>query len=192
MLDSSQLPLKLILFLFMGLFFISSGLALELGISPPILSFKGETENKICKEFKIFSDREGLNLQLNNKWANKNTLSKDIKDYSYNGEKFEIETEYYDRIIVDKEYLGEICIKAKNKGIYYGLLEVNSQNGNVGLGSWMIANITENKRFRPITGKVIEQEFNKGLNWGIFYLVALMLSLLIMLFILIRRKSISY
>src|SRR3989344_5979515 len=85
MLDSSQLPLKLILFLFMGLFFISSGLALELGISPPILSFKGETENKICKEFKIFSDREGLNLQLNNKWANKNTLSKDIKDYSYNG-----------------------------------------------------------------------------------------------------------
>ena len=192
MLDSSQLPLKRILFLVIGLFFISSSLALELGISPPILNFKGETGNEICREFKIFSDKEGLSLRLDDKWADKNILSKDINDYHYNEKKFGIGTEYYDRIIVDKEYLGKICIKAKNKGVYYGLLEVNSQNGNVGLGSWMIINITENKRFRPITGKVIEQGFNKGLNWGIFYLVALMLSLLITLFILIRRKSISY
>ena|SRR3989344_332610 len=184
MLDSSQLPLKRILFLVIGLFFISSSLALELGISPPILNFKGETGNEICREFKIFSDKEGLSLRLDDKWADKNILSKDINDYHYNEKKFGIGTEYYDRIIVDKEYLGKICIKAKNKGVYYGLLEVNSQNGNVGLGSWMIINITKEHRInlKSIKERVIsENKINESflIYFGIFLLIALFALILI-------------
>ena len=181
MLDSSQLPLKRILFLVIGLFFISSSLALELGISPPILNFKGETGNEICREFKIFSDKEGLSLRLDDKWADKNTVSKDINDYIYDGKKFEIETKYYNKVILDKEYLGEICIKAKNRGIYYGLLKVNSENGNVGLGSWMIINVTEGNviTLEGIQKRVIENHFDFFIYLGIFLLIALFALILI-------------
>lgn len=175
MLDSLQLPLKLILLLVIGISFISSCLALELGISPPTLSFKGETRNEICREFKIFSDKEGLSLRLDDKWANKNTLSRDINDYIYNEEKFGIETKYYDKVILDKEYLGEICIKAKNKGIYYGLLKFNSENGNVGLGSWMIINVTEGNiiTLESIQKKVIENHLDFFIYLSIFLLIVL-------------------
>ncbi len=195
MLDSLQLHLKLILFLFIGIFFISLTFALELGMSPPILNFKGEGGNEICREFKIFSNREGLSLRLDDKWTNKNSFSKDIKDYSYNREKFGIEMEYYSRVVVDREYVGEICIKAKNEGIYYGLLSVNSENGNVGLGSWMVVDVgDESKRIKldkSISGLVLGENFYAGFfNILPFILLISMVFLcLILLFLMSRLNS---
>lgn len=195
MLDSLQLQLRLILFLLIGIFLVSSSFALELGMSPPILSFKGESGNEICREFKIFSDREGLSLRLDDKWANKNSFSKDISDYNYNSERFGIEIEYYDNVIVDKEYVGDICIKAKNKGIYYGLLRVNSENGNVGLGSWLIVNIDDEsgriKLDRSISGFVLgENSYVDFFNMLPFILLIFMVFLcLILLFLMIRLNS---
>lgn len=192
MLDSLQFQYKFFLFIFSAIFFISASYALELGISPPILNFEGKSGNEICREFRIFSDREGLSLRLDDKWANKNSFSRDIKDYNYNGEKFGIETEYYGRVILDKEYLGEICIKAKNKGPYYGLLEVNSENGNVGLGSWMAVNISGDSNkiaFNKITGRAVSVE--NDLGNGFLVLIGVNILLVVVLCVLILKSRVD-
>ncbi len=192
MLNLLQLLDKFILALIFWLVcFSSSSSGIELGISPPVLVFNGSVEEKICNEYNILSDREDISLILSDKWTNKKELIKNIELYNLDEKVFGIEAVYDKKILINNEYNGRICLSAKNGGSYYGVLIFSSENGNVGVGSWIIVNINkfegaEDKGF--ITNRVIEDNNMKNFRSRILgSLLILTMMLLAGLFILIRK-----
>ncbi|MDO8508993.1 MAG: hypothetical protein Q7S27_04895 [Nanoarchaeota archaeon] len=172
MLDFLQWPCKSCLLLIIGLFLITSCSGLELGVSPPEIVFSGKQGDTICKEIKIFSDKS-VNLVLNDSWSEKKLISRNINDYNYNNKKFGITADYHKRAFVDGKYASIICLSGENSGRYYGLLKVNSENGNVGLGTWLVLNLSESgKRLSPISKRATDtKQFNFLIYLNIFLLI---------------------
>src|SRR3989338_5488495 len=118
---------------------LSSGI--ELGISPPTLVFNGSVGEKICNEYRILADRGNISLILSDRWINKKELIKNLELYDLDGRVFGIEIVYDKKISISNEHNGKVCLSARNGGNYYGVLIFSSENGNVGIGSWIIVNI---------------------------------------------------
>jgi len=192
MLNLLQLLDKFVLALIFWLVCFSSfSSGVELGISPPILVFNGNVGEKICSEYKILSDRKNISLILSDRWINEKELIKNIELYNLDGKVLGIEAVYDKKILINNKHNGEVCLRAKNGGSYYGVLIFSSENGNVGVGSWIIVNISkfediEDKGF--ITGRVIKDNNIKNFRSRILGALLILTTILLAgLFILIRK-----
>src|SRR3989344_7811015 len=102
--DFLQLPNNLFRILLLVVFvsLISFSSALELGVSPPFLYFDGEKGNVICNNISIFSNFDGLNLLLNDKWSDKDGDDREIRFYELEALDVGINREYDERVSVGK------------------------------------------------------------------------------------------
>ena len=195
MLNFLQSQLRIGLFVFMVFFFISLSCALELGISPPILIFEGHAGEKLCESVKIFSDRDNINLVVDDKWTINKLPIRDLNFYNKNSKEIGITSFYSKRIFIEREYEGKICFLAREKGKYQGLLSFDTKDKSLGIGIWIIVNATNGKNsLSLITGKVSSignETYQNFWSYSIFLLLFMFL-LLIILFILIRRVYYTY
>ena len=178
------------LFLIFLVVFISFSSAFELGISPPVLVFEGNVRERVCRNISIFSDRTGISLLISDKWTNKKDLTRDIEFYNIDSSNLWIELNYNNKIIVDRKYEREVCLIAENNGLYQGLLTFDVRDRSLGLGSWILANITgediRNKSLTNsitgfITGDSVFVIDKNGLLFLLFFLMSVLLASLVIL-----------
>jgi len=161
---------------------IPLSLAVEIGISPPSISFIGETGKEICNKITLSGD--GL-LEGEDRWAKQE--SREIKDYTFSQEGIKID--YPNSLKLNEDKSVQICINTTLSGEYYGAL-IYSQDG-AGVGTWIYVNVwgknytqyspQENKQI--LTGAVIGTRINT--SYLLFILLGVFLFLIILMLILI-------
>ncbi len=158
----------------------------ELGLSPPSFNISFNQGDEYCDSFKVFSDRK-TKVYIEDLWSDKNT--RDLKDYVYSSEHFEINFEYENSLIVDNRANGEYCILADNYGEYNGLLLVKDESLKAGVGMWINLEVLGGKK--GITGFTVRDVEGVGFI-GLLVFQGILFLILISLFILlVRRKRLS-
>lgn len=141
--------------LFVLLIFVNFSYAIELGISPPKIEFRGETNEKICNSVTLYvKDFKGY-LVGEDRWK-EGENSRDVNQYNLKSDDMNIKMDYNDKIEIKKTDTKKkinICITAEDEGVYYGVLLFNAENSFAGVGGWVVLNIKE--------GKEIVNEFNE-------------------------------
>jgi len=148
---------KLVIFIFVSLFIISSTSATLLLLHPPKIEFSGNTNEKICQTVTVFSDYRG-NLSARIRWTDKKD-SKDLNDYNLGSSNLSIINGFAEKIVSnnDKKEV-DVCLTFEKPGEYYGALLYNAETGSAGVGIWAYANIkgdSNNVDISKITGNVV-------------------------------------
>lgn len=184
---------KILFFYFILFILVSTSSAATLTLSPPQLDFYGNTQELICKEFKIKVD--GMQT-LTNKvlWAKEGFIERKLNEHNLKGDNLGIELSVQSPIIVDEESIQKICIKSNSPGNFHGILLYKIYNKPIQVGLWLNLSIKETKKsFLGMTGAItMTGETTSDLNSKkIFWFTPIILA--IILFILFSKldKKIS-
>ena len=114
---------------------MSSVLAFRLSASPPELDFKTNVGELVCADLRLQSEESFQFFKVYDRWSlhgGKNLLS-----YSYKGEDFGIESRYQNSVVISEENNLSVCFKANKPGFYWGVLFLESEIADAGLGIWL-------------------------------------------------------
>jgi len=140
----SQQPNKLKVYLFLLMFLIvftvEGAGALRMGASPPELNFQGKTGEGLCEDLTLFGDGYLRIFKIYDKWSY--SKDKEISSYILDSKYFGIRGNYPPYIGVFEQNKLNLCFKANKSGNYYGLLFIESEEADAGLGIWLKLNIT--------------------------------------------------
>jgi hypothetical protein len=173
-------------------FFVS---AKQIEIVPTSFELNGWTNQSLCKDIEISSDYRAIFI-LEDRWAEKSI--RDLEHYVQNKSYFSIAVQYPNEITVIKNATIQACFTFNNSGEYNGALIFLEKEGNMGVGSWIKANIIGNNYSEInervysnlLTGAVVKERFiENGLvisNLLIFQ--SLMSFLLLILMIKLHKK----
>lgn len=184
---------RLICFFMLVIFLFSFVSSLELGLSPAYSNLNGKTNEKICQNFTINSDRK-INVIIESKWFDGKMQSKNLKDYNLSAEKVGISLFGNEKIFVNKTTKTEICFSSSKNGNYYGIILFSSENGYATIGSWIKLEIKNNQTALnklSLTGNVIKNTFLKPDNLILAFSILITLLSLIVLFFLLKKLKIK-
>ncbi|MBS3071704.1 hypothetical protein J4408_01805 [Candidatus Pacearchaeota archaeon] len=128
-LNLSLLLLSILFFLIFSFVLVE---AFELGAKPSKLVFSGESNERICENVEVFSDKSAV-LEGSDYWSAKK--SRELRNYSYESEEFGIVIEYNKIVNTDAEV--KVCVKGEKEGRFYGVLIFSSKEKNAGVGVWL-------------------------------------------------------
>lgn len=184
------------IFLFFVLIIVLTELisSVQLGISPSEIEFKGEVNEKICRDATIYSDYSGsLNGEI--RWMKEGQTGRDLKEYNFGEKALGIESEYPTSIFVDSEKKIKVCLMFQEPGQYSGALIYSTENSNVGVGSWIRVNINGNRiepRVEEITGEsiaLVQKKVENKTSFNlIFFVIFVMLALMFTLLLFINKR----
>jgi hypothetical protein len=148
---------KILIFIFVSFFIISSTSATLLLLHPPKIEFSGNTNERICQTVTVFSDYRG-NLSARIRWTDK-ADSKDLNDYNLDSTNLSIINGFAEKIVSNNDQKEvDVCLTFEKSGEYYGALLYNAETGSAGVGIWAYANIkgdSHNVDISEITGNVV-------------------------------------
>ena len=168
--------------------------AVQIGISPPQIDFKGVVGEKICKNITLFSTQKE-EFTGSDKWTNVMKSFKDIKMYNRNSSVFNITLQYPLKLIVKERSEIEMCVIGNISGEYYGAIIYNT-NKSVAVGSWIVFKAYNNNNFYEetdkrniLTGKTITLQNNiRNKTHFLFLNFILAIILTFVLFMLFQTK----
>lgn len=178
-----QIDMKAFLLILISILTAASVSASEIGISPPEISFSLASEEIGCRNISLFL-KTSSTLIAADFWSRKN--SRDLPEYNINSKDLGISINYPEIATTSNKTKIEMCVSARNKGIYYGALLFKAENSNAGIGTWLTLNITsENKNYPArLTGlSVASSPENKKFAFLFFSSIFF---LFILLFLLIK------
>ncbi len=184
--SNNNLKIAILFFSLFNLIFLSSGV--EIGVSPPELSLKGDVSEIICGKLSFFYSGETIILKINSFWAESSMKSRDIRDYQKNSSYYNLEFISSESFSIAKDLSFPICIKAKEEGFYSGLIVLSVENKNVGVGTWLSLNITEKMDKRSsslITGNAILDKLGNNKPLSLF-LVSIIAELLLLTYLVTK------
>jgi hypothetical protein len=159
--------IKKCLFFVYFVFILTNVSAVQLSISPPQIDFVGSTGEEICNT--IFIQVNGTeNLIGKNLWAEEGIDLRKISLHNLTSEDLRIDFNYEDKIEVDGERGAQICVTAKRKGTYHGLLLYKIENKPVQVGIWMNVSVSKGNDLVKITGNAVKDSGDKGVTWVVF------------------------
>jgi biopolymer transport protein ExbD len=169
--------------------------ASELSISPPEFELSGKINQKLCQTIIISSDKNEK-FFIENKWAEKNKIKKDLNAHNLNAEDLNLNISYSTPLSYEKNSEIEVCFTAEKAGLYHGAIIFNSYNSYSSIGSWVLLDIEkEQNPLIQITGKAISnlsaQTDNSNLLIAIsIVLIIILIFLLVILLVLsVKRKN---
>ena len=136
----NSLLLKILVSIFGLLLMSYLASAVSLGVSPASSVLNTNVFEEICKEYILFLSRN-LNksiVEISILWSKEK--SNLVADYNLNSENLDIDVEYADLQFMRDSQKTEICFIPNNIGEYYGLIEFDIVEGNIGVGSWVRLN----------------------------------------------------
>jgi hypothetical protein len=154
-------------------------------VSPPEINYNGKVRETICND--IYIETNNQELIGNDLWNEKGQQEKLLTEYKLNSERLNIEINYPKIIYVEKNKTIQICINAKEKGKYNGLILYKIKDKPIQIGVWINADIEGNDLIKinnRITGKSIANTENIKFN---HYLLFITFILLMLLFIFIKK-----
>ena len=77
--------------------------AFEFGVSPSELNFQGKEGEKICKNVKIFSSIDGINIAIEDKWTTQKDSSKNLNEYLMDSNELKINMNYERDFLLNNE-----------------------------------------------------------------------------------------
>lgn len=139
MLNFLQSPSKLkiccLLLIFLAIFLTNTTLAFRLSASPPEMHFKTKPGEFICQNLKLKGDGLPNLLKIYDKWST--NPMRDISLYDKNAEDLGIESKYARDITIFLEDDLLVCLKANQSGYFHGVLFLEAENADAGLGIWI-------------------------------------------------------
>src|SRR3989344_1734904 len=173
-----------ILFLFLIFFILVRMLnALEIGIAPSEINFLANSNQVICHEIILNSDRE-LFLIGDILWTENEKNSRKIEKYNNSSEELEIEAKFPRTIKINKKETIEACLKFKNTGKYYGALIYAPEEGYAGIGAWIFADVKNKPENLKNNAKINKKTFSK-----IFLILSAALLIIFLLILKIKERS---
>ncbi len=190
--------MKKTLFIFTIFFFLSFiPNVVSFTISPPKISFIGNSGEKICQ--KIFLNSKGERTLLGKTlWARENNLERKLSNHFLNPEDLGIKVNFNKNFTIKNKSTVEICIKGNNSGKYHGVLLYRLQNEPIQVGVWLsvfVRNSGGNEFPLKLTGEIIKNNISH-LKFGLFEIIGifdfvLLLFLIFLLFVLVKRKELK-
>jgi len=189
----------LFLFYLITIFLLNSYVsAFEFGVSPSELNFNGKAGEEICKNIKIFSSINEINMVIEDRWSVKENANKDINNYLTNSNDLRIAINYERNFTLNQEKEINICLKSKDSGNFKGILIFQALDGSLNIGIWLNANISNPSKINKLTGFSIS-DFNSNIDNSIkVFLPLTILNLFLLLGLLLvyfkknRRLCKSY
>jgi len=169
---------KKIFILVLFVYFISLSSSLDFGISPEEILISSRINKESCENFTLIGG-ESLIFSGETKWSK--LKSRDIRQYSINGEDLGIKVSYPPTAASGTYYL---CITPTEGGKYYGAIMYKIEGTNYGIGTWIELDVESEsvaERISLISGNAIAA--NKKYRFDLT-LVAILLT--IILFLAIR------
>jgi len=180
--------------LFFEVIFLSSShvSAIEFGLSPSEINFQGKEGEKICKDIKIFSTLDQMNIFVDDKWNIEADQIKNLDAYSTDSEELNIIISYEDEFLLNFDKEIKICLKSEEEGKYYGVLLFNAIGSSLSIGVWLNADISKNIQSSKITGLSIKDLSNLN-PINVFLPITLfnLIALLMLFFVYYKRKKIN-
>ena len=132
--------------------------ALQISVSPSELNLKLNTHEETCKNITISASSDLL-ITGEDRWT-KIQGSKDLKDYELSSSDLGIEVSYKKQFIVHNKKQLEVCINARNQGVYNGALIFSHKS--LAVGNWIIIDVSGTSS-DSLTGSFIGQNTNKNM-----------------------------
>lgn len=180
------------------LFLISYADAAKLGISPAVIEFNMNSNERICQKAVLFSDSNET-LIGETRWNSNKDFIKNLNQYNSDADDLNIKIEFPENIQVINKKDINICLTAKNSGKYFGALIYKNENKPAGIGVWVIANINGNEfeenretGLIKLTGRVIENDEENNSNeikTALIISTFFLLSYLVVLIAIKNRKK---
>lgn len=126
--------------------------AFEFGVSPSELNFQGKEGEEICKNVKIFSSLDGINIAIEDKWTTQKDSSKNLNEYLIDSNELKINMDYERDFLLNNEREIKICLKSKEAGEFKGVLLFQALDNSLNIGIWLNADISKTNQASKITG----------------------------------------
>ncbi len=148
--------MKKLSILFFFIFLISFASSAKLSISPTQLDFNMVTNQKSCNQITIYTEKVD-SLIGKDKWAEEGVIERKFSLHKFSSGDLDLKTSYTKIFESENSAVVDVCITAKNKGLYHGLLLYKTEGDNAGVGIWMTANVSKKERLsiNKLTGKAI-------------------------------------
>src|SRR3989344_1868862 len=159
MLDSLRLLDRACLF-FTIIMFFSLVSSLQIGISPEEVELNMSVGEKICANFDIKVKNYSGVIIVEDKWAKKGFMERDLSKHTYEGKDLGIDSGYEKKIEAMEEQEKEACFMAEKRGDYHGVLIYKTEIQGAGVGSWIVLHVEDNstrslKNIVQLTGNVV-------------------------------------
>lgn len=176
--------------LFFFIFLISLISSAELSISPTQLDFNTITNQESCNQISIYTEKLGL-LIGEDRWAEEGIVEKKFSLHNLSPSDLDLEVSYPKKLEVKNFTTMDICIIAKNAGLYHGLLLYKIESNNAGVGIWMTANVSkkEGMSISKLTGKAIAVKESDAGTILIILPIVLMIILGVLLLKLRKKRE---
>jgi hypothetical protein len=176
------------------LILMNSIFAANLGISPSMMEFNQSANERICKKAIIFTDSNETIIGKSI-WSkdSRKIPEKDIKNYKTEPESQGLIFEYTQEIQVYNKKEIDVCLTARTAGNYSGALLYQTKDKPAGVGVWIYASITGQKKgsLAKITGGFLDSAHNpdtKKIKMRLSITASVLLFILIILLIIQNKK----
>ena len=126
--------------------------AFEFGVSPSELNFQGKEGEEICKNVKIFSSLDGINIAIEDKWTTQKDSSKNLNEYLMDSNELKINMNYERDFLLNNEREIKICLKSEIDGKFKVILFFQALDNSLNIGIWLNADISKTNQASKITG----------------------------------------
>lgn len=160
--------------------------AIQLGAKPSKIELIINPKETICTNLTLLSNYNNLQINIEDKWSDKET--KNIADYKLSSNNVNIKIDYPKKIIFSNESQLNLCFKPEKSKLYYGVLILRTDN-SAGLGIWLKINSlsqTQNQANSLITSQTIINSENFFKNGVIIPIAIITIILLLILVSLIK------
>ena len=165
--------------------------AFEFGVSPPELDFQGSVGENICKNLRVFSSLDRIDIVVDDKWAKESNVGHNIGGYEISSADLSLTMDYEKNFILNKEREIKVCLKADESGEFKGVLFFQALDKSLNIGIWMNADISGNNQTNRLTGFDISdlENYNYGPLKIFLPLTTFNLFLLLVLLAIAYRKK---
>jgi hypothetical protein len=150
-------------------FILAQVSAVQLSMSPPQIDFVGSVGEEICNNV-LIQVNGTENLIGKNLWAEEGVELRKITLHNLSAENLRIDFNYEKEVKIIGKKEVEICVTAKKKGNYHGLLLYKIENKPVQVGIWMNVSVLSGNDLVKITGNSIKDS-KEGSSWYVLPLV---------------------
>lgn len=181
--------MKYLIFLLYFIFLIESVYANGISISPSQINFNATQNQMSCEQITIQADKQSI-LIGEDRWAEKGITEKKFSLHKLSAEELNLEINYSTNFETTGISDIEVCITAKDSGLYHGLLLYKTSASKAGVGIWLTANISkkENILINKITGNSINLKNNSVFVLSMATLFSAIILILLMLKLNRKKK----
>ncbi len=157
--NSLQLLNKILFFLYFLIFLIwtiQCGKSFGVGVSPPALHLEGREGELLCGNLTILGEDKLLLFKIYDSWGRE--CGGNLECYNQSASELGIESRYsyYAGVFGKNEF--KVCFRSENEGYYLGMLFVESEEADAGIGVKLNLNVSSKEELGDVrlSGLAIE------------------------------------